>query len=321
MPDEKFSKYVEPVLHGGALLFSVSTSIYLLTQDIIHTTETMCWITSASGDIDDVRTLRWIISGFPLLCTFAAIIVIMSMITFTVWKEEKGMDQYMLGQADSRFRGNHTRNRSKVKAVHKQANCYFAGFLFTYGPAFVYRVLEGAMDQVPLFFILLSRFTHPLQGIFNLIAHMQPQVTALRRTSPYMSWITAFIISIKNYDSNLDRVTIPVRERSLGQGSMSPISQLYDDGGTFMDRLRPDDDQHYTTAVTDADHVTDAAIVVETSRFPIRQTVLNKSVEGQTSSSVCLQMSEDEDDEESDGCDSTSGPKTHIGHLIKKNYH
>ena len=300
MPDEKFSKHVEPALHGIALVFSASTSFYLLAKDIIHTTETMCWITSASGDIEDVRTLRWIISGFPLLFIFAAIIVIMLMITLSVWKEEKGMDQYMMGHADLRFRRNDARNRTKVKAVQKQANCYFAGFLFTYGPAFVYRVLEGAMDQVPLFFILLSRFTHPLQGIFNLIAHMQPQVTSLRRSRPSLSWTAAFITAIKNYDSNLDRVTINVR--ALRHGSNSPMSH---NDGTFMNRVGPDDGQDHQAAITDTDHMTDAAILVETGRFPIRQMELKKSVE-EKASSICLQISEDENDEESDDCNSTS---------------
>mmetsp|Transcript_19519 Transcript_19519/g.29368 ORF Transcript_19519/g.29368 Transcript_19519/m.29368 type:complete len:528 (-) Transcript_19519:113-1696(-) len=251
MKDRRFSRLIEPYLHLIPLFFSIASSVFLLQRNYINYAGTLCWIDSDPRGSDTVKLVIWILSGIPLFLIFVVIVVLMGIITWIVWRQEKKMDQYRFFQSEdlspqssiqlenhqsnsrNHHRRRHARHRTRVRAVKTQANLYFWGFILTYGPAFLYRLAESSFEKgsvtPPLAFILLSRFFHPLQGVFNLIAHLQPRVSHLRRTrtrnnstlhthstgsgnsgivsnnKDKLSWLRAFWIAIQTYDDALDR--------------------------------------------------------------------------------------------------------------------
>eukprot|EP00546_Thalassionema_frauenfeldii_P007062 CAMPEP_0178924676 /NCGR_PEP_ID=MMETSP0786-20121207/17460_1 /TAXON_ID=186022 /ORGANISM="Thalassionema frauenfeldii, Strain CCMP 1798" /LENGTH=489 /DNA_ID=CAMNT_0020599415 /DNA_START=101 /DNA_END=1568 /DNA_ORIENTATION=- len=238
-------------VQGTLFAFSVVCTTFYNAANYINYAGTLCWIDSDPRGSDTVKLVIWILSGIPLFLIFVVIVVLMGIITWIVWRQEKKMDQYRFFQSEdlspqssiqlenhqsnsrNHHRRRHARHRTRVRAVKTQANLYFWGFILTYGPAFLYRLAESSFEKgsvtPPLAFILLSRFFHPLQGVFNLIAHLQPRVSHLRRTrtrnnstlhthstgsgnsgivsnnKDKLSWLRAFWIAIQTYDDALDR--------------------------------------------------------------------------------------------------------------------
>ena len=277
MSDERFSKNVEPALHIASILFMIGTVCFLIVGGVIGNAGDMCWIATSSSntshDEEEAASrryfilLKWLLAGLPLLLIFCSSLFVMGLITWKVYQQEKDMDQYRF-QPSSTFTdrrmssipGTSTRarrSRRKVKAVRTQTNLYIMVFLLTYGPTFVYRILQAklsdsllnnngdyyqdeaqdstgsstvnshteTMAMVVTLFAVLSRILYPLHGIMNIMVHVQPRASSLCQAHRDYHYLKACYIAIKTYDQGLDRrmcyrtySNVLNRRRSSGNG-------------------------------------------------------------------------------------------------------
>ena len=222
MRDERFGKHIEPFLHIIPLLYSLTISTYLLANDNYHFNGTVCWITQSSPEnLPFIRTFGTITIGGPILLIFVAVIGLMGLITFTVWSQENRMNQYRfeLGTAangnprSSMMNGTPSRRRlaseNRIRAVQTQANLFAFAFLLTFTFPVLYRFMVGVLGVTPPpdAIVWLTRGLYPLQGVFNLFAHMHPQVVTTRRNDRDLSYFQAFCVAFKTYEEGLDRRT------------------------------------------------------------------------------------------------------------------
>ena len=222
MRDERFGKYIEPFLHIIPFMYSLAISIYLLVNDNYHFNGTVCWVTQNSPEnLSFIRKFGTITIGAPILLIFVAVIGLMGLISYTVWNQENRMNQYRfeLGTAangnprSSMVAGGAPPRRrlaseNRIRAVQTQANLYAFAFLITFTFPVVYRFMVGVLEVMPPDAIIwLSRSLYPLQGVFNLFAHMHPQVVTTRRNDRDLSYCQAFFIAFKSYADGLDRRT------------------------------------------------------------------------------------------------------------------
>ena len=109
MPDDKFSRRIDPVLHVIPFCLAWFSAFYLLSEALINNAGPAgCWIApyqsnfTYNPDVDCIRgenihVTRWIFKYVFILLTFLVIIVTMSMIFWSVWRQEAQMSQYKFG--------------------------------------------------------------------------------------------------------------------------------------------------------------------------------------------------------------------------------
>lgn len=241
MRDESFGKKIEPILHIVPFLYSFTLSVYFLVHDNYHFNGTVCWIhQSGPENLNFIRTFGTLTIGLPLIVIFFAVIGIMGLVTYTVWSQENRMNQYRFelgtgangnprsSMATRNETAGQTRRRraseERIQAVQTQANLYAFAFILTLTFPLLYRFMSGSLGVIPpKAIIYLARGLYPLQGIFNLFAHMHPQVVTTRRSDRNLSYIQAFCIAFKSYEDGLDRRT---RLNSNTRGSGMAASAL-----------------------------------------------------------------------------------------------
>ena len=230
MTDERFRRILEPYLHGFPILFGLVTAIYTLSIGYINPSATLCWIAPPDnlGGDDTSERLSWIINGIPILVIFLAIIVIMCMILWSVYTQEKTMERYRfqltsdigsspLSNSTPRSQQNETRYRRKFKAVQARAKWFFGAYLITYTPSFIFRIIAnivGGPENVHISIILLARTMFPLQGVFNMCAHLQPQVASIQRENPEYWYIQALYAALIRLNNDIDSRTSGRRRSS-----------------------------------------------------------------------------------------------------------
>ena len=215
MADERFSRVVEPYLHGVPILYGLGTAIYTLSIGYINPSSTLCWISppdNPRGD-DFGRNLAWIINGGPLFAIFLITVAIMCMIWWNVYKQEKTMERYRFqltsGIETPRSEENASRSRNRVKSVQARAKWFFAAFIITYFPTLLFRIigstLPGGPSSVHISIVIMARMLLPLQGVFNICAHLQPQATSIQRENPEYWFVQALYVALVRLDVDLDR--------------------------------------------------------------------------------------------------------------------
>jgi hypothetical protein len=220
MSDERFRQMCEPWLHAIPILYSVALATYVLASNYLYVNGAMCWISSKDpSEISFLQTFIMMSVALPILLIFIGIIVLMVLITGTVWKQEKRMDQYRFGlgilgtstvanddntiRSPTRRRNSASKNR--IRAASVQANLFFAAFVLTFTSTFAYRIMIGYYIETPDVIVILSQGLYPLQGFFNVFAHMHPQVASIRRANANTSYWSALWGALNSYDKGLDQ--------------------------------------------------------------------------------------------------------------------
>lgn len=92
--------------------------------------------------------------------------------------------------------------RSQTREIHRQAVLYFLAFGFTFGFIFLAEIMEAILGRgnVPFAFYVLIDIFLPLQGVFNILVFMRPQVTKLRRRNPGYSYLKTLFVCLRNID-------------------------------------------------------------------------------------------------------------------------
>ena len=234
MTDERFRRILEPYLHGIPILYGLGTAVYTLSIGYINPSTTMCWIAppdNLRGD-DFSKRLAWIINGGPILAIFMAIIVIMCMILWSVYSQAKTMERYRFQlnsgidpspRNSARSQENASRSRNRVKAVQTRAKWFFAAYIITYAPTFVFRIIASIVGarNVHISIIIIARALFPLQGVFNMCAHLQPQAASIQRENPEYWYIQALYAALIRLNTDLDtRNSGTSRRRRSSSGSL-----------------------------------------------------------------------------------------------------
>ena len=243
MADDRFSQSIEPFLHVVPFIFSAASTVYLSVNDYIHEAEYFCFISVKSDETMNKR-LVYIFSFFPITFIFCGFMLIMGIITWTVWNQERRMDQYRFqfgtqseSSSFSFFRTkpstpsvnsnsrsnlpqrNRARGRERVMSVKRQAKAFLGAFLLSYVPTFICFFSSSDEEYVdgPHWIVTLLAFTsYPLQGVFILCAHLQPYVRRLRKENANLSYGQALKRAVITYDNEIDRLAaIPSSKTSL----------------------------------------------------------------------------------------------------------
>lgn len=226
MTDNTFSTKIEPYLHAIPFLFALITSTVLLSTGSFGVTGLICHIKG------DEHFYMLAFSNVPIISIFLGTTCVMFSITWSVWRQEKKMDQYRfemnsnlsLSSGVSRSSSiNSTsaqgttslrrvkKSRKTLKALKNQSLAFFAAFLVSHGPTYVV-VFTAATDgdimtssyEVITF---IASSLYPLQGVFNLCAHLDPMIRRIRREKGQISYYKAFFIAVKTYEIELDKRT------------------------------------------------------------------------------------------------------------------
>ena len=110
----------------------------------------------------------------------------------------------------NRSERNRARVRERIKCAQRQANVFLGAFLISYMPTCIALFATGEdevsyLDGPNWIITLLSFILYPLQGFFNLLAHLDSRVTRLRNRNASMSYMQALKEAVMTYDDEMDR--------------------------------------------------------------------------------------------------------------------
>ena len=245
MSDEKFSKWIEPPLHAIPLLHGLASAIYATSTGYISPAvdRPVCFIGSSNNSKEDekfAKLLFMILVMLPMAIIFLGIAILMGIIFWKVWSQNRWMDRYRFqapassGNTSSkngatsssptasttsgttspryqRFQVNSTRINRRVQAAKSKATLYFSCILLIYGPFFLWG---GGVLKHALPFICIVWFLFPLQGVFNILIHLHPHVQTIGRSNPEHCYLRRFYTALVTYDSLTDqRATSTTRPR------------------------------------------------------------------------------------------------------------
>ena len=229
MRDEDFSRRIEPYLHAIPFIFGSFSAIYTLSKGYVNATGNMCFIRSESKEGDDEcskKILLYLIV-IPYIIVLMAMMLFMGMIFWTVWMQDRTMDQYRFrggnSNISSRSRGQISRSRQKVQAAKSRALHYFVVYLATCGPSLAVIIIGGEDYQyhdAPVVLLILSRFLFHMQGFLNTCIHLHPQVKSIRKSNTEFSYMRGFYLALKTYDDGLDERRHPRHRRMSGRLSI-----------------------------------------------------------------------------------------------------
>lgn len=85
------------------------------------------------------------------------------------------------------------RRKSQAGEIFIQAKLYFLAFLATFAPIFALVIAEGVYGSgnIPFPFYVAIHVLYPLQGVFNILVFIRPQVSRMRRSKPEYSYLRA----------------------------------------------------------------------------------------------------------------------------------
>ena len=249
MTDDRFSRSVEPYLHAVPFVLGAFSAVYLSVNDYIHDTGYLCFIAAKSDEEMLSTRLVYIFNILPLTFNLCGIILIMGLITWIVWNQERRMNQYRfnfgIGSSSpswsffsrtnsantqtsvlnssysERSQRNRSRGRDRVNSVQRQAYAFLGAFLLAFVPAYITFAApnddnDNYLDGPHSIVTLLAFTMYPLQGVFNLCAHLQPRVWRLRRRNTDLSYAQALKVAVLTFDDDMDRrASMPNSTRSI----------------------------------------------------------------------------------------------------------
>ena len=215
MTDQRFRELLEPYLHGFPILYGLVTATYTLCIGYINPSKSMytCWV-SPPFKVKVKSQLGLIINALPWIAIFICIVATMGAIFWTVYQQEKTMQRYRFelnAGVDPSLRNTprsqaiEERSQNKINAVRSRATWFFGAYLISYTPISLYKIHVS--------FLILSRTLYPLQGVFNLCAHLQPQVGKIQGENPDYWYLRALYTALMRLDTDVDTRSSGVSRR------------------------------------------------------------------------------------------------------------
>ena len=261
--DSLFSERVEPYLHFISWVWSLSVTLCLLLYENYNPSDTVCWAGPYPSDCisnpevdcirgDDAIILRNILLPIPIFFVFVSYLTMLVIIWCSVKRQENRMNQYRFqSQMELRNEDENERTflsfvrscctkrriregrvrRTKLKEIEIQAYLYFASFMLTFGTLTIVRILDPdkGIGETPFLALIIGRIFFPLQGLFNVLVYMRPEVSSVLRQNPNISYPRAFIVAMKTFD--VDRRRKGRREVRRSSRLVSSIGVLVTTNG------------------------------------------------------------------------------------------
>ena len=244
MSDQRFSKRIEPLMHGSIIAWSLFGITSALATGSINEAGSLCWIAPLPADCvmnEDVECVRgeaaylWRTLGvfFPGILSFLLIIISLFTIFKKVRNQERSGERFRFSPsapavAGSRNRST-TRTSRRYRAIQNTIACYFLGGVVIFLASGIYRQMEMRQQHVPFALILTARICHPLQGFVNILIFIRPSAGQMRRSDPSITWFKALCIAFHQFDGHTEKDQVSRRRSSLrafqlSRASMSPAA-------------------------------------------------------------------------------------------------
>lgn len=209
LSDEEIATY-EKWMHAAAIALGLGFALLGLPLTLYNSANLWCWVAAYPHDCENAAgspgprpcergqnawLFRWLIFYIPIWLSVGAVVAMMSIITQSVYAEEKEMvrlqnelrhhgDQQEAGSGSGGGTSTNAplavyKNRyERSKLVSRQAAFYVAGFLVSILFASVNRLYQLITGRNSFALLLGHSIFAPLQGFFNMIIYRHGKVTA-----------------------------------------------------------------------------------------------------------------------------------------------
>jgi len=176
-------------------------------------TKTQC--TRGAG----ARDMLLYVGVIPFMLFFAIIIAAVTLLIYSVLKQERRMDRYQ--------REGEALNRSMTTQTTRQGIYYIAAFGLTWIPWYIYAILEFKEGKIPEALGIIHLTTMPLQGVLNALVYFRPKYKSHRASNPRESRVSSVLRVLK--------ISLP----AVNCRCMSKLQQKSDDtgNGTLTHRI------------------------------------------------------------------------------------
>lgn len=199
---------VENYLHGGAILFAVTTAILGGALDVYGSVDWLCWVTSPHHP-EWVSLYRWLFLFAPVWICWILVTGVMITLFVTMRTIENRSMKYSFSSLS---------NREMSQEIAVQGMLYVVCFYVTWLFPSVQRVLELANVKSTFWLQMLDTSLLPLQGIFNVMVYVRPRYLRIRRRKPEMG-----MMSLLWHTYGISR-----RPPNMSFGASSPPPELSD---------------------------------------------------------------------------------------------
>lgn len=206
-------KRVEWMLIALPLVFATITSIFAVATDLMGEVEWTCWILPPEVFEEGVeptpiqshfQLIQWLFLFGPVwVC-----IIYVSVIFYMLFRKMRSIEDKMNGYAGRQVTGSNdvpsgapgqdgvgTRTSSQSQKIAKQGMHYAVGFFIAWLFPTISRFLGFAKAQ-SFAVQLLDTFFIGMQGTFNCIIYLEPEINKHRRLDPESGYFGAFKATI-----------------------------------------------------------------------------------------------------------------------------
>ena len=220
MPDERFSLKIEPYIHIFTGVFALFVAIFSLSTGSINVgsinrVEYSCYLSphpitcTVEDDVECIRgslapLLQVVLVFIPLTITMIGIFVVLAVISAAIRFQENRMAQYIF-----RLRDGQTSRRqlnSRNRKVMLQALSYATAIAICHSPALIFFFVGSPVmtnnesPSIPAIVMILQAILTPLQGFFNVMIYIRPQICNIRNGNSELTWKEAFFIALNTID-------------------------------------------------------------------------------------------------------------------------
>ncbi|KAL7430699.1 hypothetical protein ACHAXH_004419 [Discostella pseudostelligera] len=139
------------------------------------------------------RQMLMYIGVIPFMVAFVIIIAAVSMLIYSVLKQERRMDRFQFAPSPST-------NRKMTTQATKRGIYYVGAFGLCWIPWYIYAVVEYKHGGIPDWLGILHLTTMPLQGFLNALVYFRPSYESIRSKHPTesrtSSWFRVLRLSV-----------------------------------------------------------------------------------------------------------------------------
>ena len=193
-------KRVEPFFHSIAILYCLSSGVFLLVNRSFNSNGQICWIAHHpvgckwNPSLECTRGVnaskyRMTFQGTPVIVLFLIISVTMVYLIITVRRTQRRTAHRRLSWSST----------SKVQEQPiKQAKLYVLAYFLTFIFPLLYAIVASTSGgKVPFALAVISQIFAPLQGFMNFAIFMRPEVNTAALSHPEKSFFSVAIIVLK----------------------------------------------------------------------------------------------------------------------------
>lgn len=204
MSEKKIRTRIEPFLHLISFVWPLATAVVALKMDLYNFGSNRCWIHPYPFDCTKDENIpctrgqnaflwRWVLfaglSGIWMIWLPLSNIWIYCTVRRLEVRIGKRLITSSSGTQSSSSRKIQVTTSEKTKTLGIQCILYSIIIYMTVLWPFIARIVEQKTGLEPFWLVITNQVFYPLQGFFNWIIFMRPQMMKLRRESPEKGWL------------------------------------------------------------------------------------------------------------------------------------